>query len=169
MKRCARCQKELSLKAFHPKGPNRYQAHCKLCSYEYQREWYKENRQKVIDKNTKRKERYRAMGHVSWIKQLLDALARRRDIKLSPELKHGLATKLEKDLLETPYCPYTGEKLHPGVNTALDHRNPVSRFPKQAFLYKNFQWVSKRYNISKNDLTDDEFMILCKKVSKLDK
>lgn len=169
MKLCARCQKQLPLKAFHPKGVNRYQAHCKLCSYEYQREWYKINRRKQIDKNTKRKDRYRAMGHISWVKQLLYTMARSRNITITAEERAILAKKLEKDLLHTPYCPYTGEKLYPGINTALDHKNPISRYPKQALNYKNFQWVSKRYNVAKNDLTDDEFMILCKKISKLNK
>lgn len=167
MKTCSRCKKKLNLTAFHMKGRNNYQTHCKLCSYEYQREWYKENRERLIDKISKRKERYRLTGHISWIKNLLTTASRCRKITLSREEKHKLAVQLEKKLLATTHCPYTGEKLYPGVNVSLDHKNPVSRFPKQAFIAKNLQWVSKRYNIAKNDLTDDEFAILCKKVSKL--
>lgn len=62
-------------------------------------------------------------------------------------------------------CPYNGEYLVPGVNCWLDHRMPVSRFPELAKDPTNVEWVDKRINLAKGDMTPEEFLGLCKLVS----
>lgn len=61
-------------------------------------------------------------------------------------------------------CPYTGRVLIPGVNAALDHIMPVSRFPELANDPANVQWVSVEINRAKGSLTDVEFVALCASV-----
>lgn len=62
-------------------------------------------------------------------------------------------------------CPYTGRKLIPGVNTSLDHKNPKSRFKKQAGDVDNFEWVDTDVNTAKLAMMKDEFIALCKLVA----
>ncbi len=61
-------------------------------------------------------------------------------------------------------CPYSGEKLIPGVNMSLDHKYPVSRFPDYEHNLENVQWVSIKINQIKRDLTHDEFIVLVKQI-----
>lgn len=61
-------------------------------------------------------------------------------------------------------CPYTGEQLVLGLNAALDHRNPASRFPEEAKSLSNFQWIHKSVNSMKSDLTEEEFFALMKRI-----
>ena len=63
-------------------------------------------------------------------------------------------------------CPYTGEKLILGVNAWIDHILPRSRFPDQETSLDNLQWVSKKANLAKHNLTKDEFLDLCRLISK---
>ena len=62
-------------------------------------------------------------------------------------------------------CPYSGKKLVLGINASVDHINPKSRFPNQAFLLTNIEWVDISVNTIKADLTKDEFISLCKLIA----
>lgn len=61
-------------------------------------------------------------------------------------------------------CVYTNECLTPGVNMSLDHRVPRSRGGSDE--PENLQWVTKTINLSKNALTEDAFLNLCRAVVK---
>jgi hypothetical protein len=56
-------------------------------------------------------------------------------------------------------CAYSGEVLTPGLNASLDHKIPITRGGHISI--QNVQWVSKRVNTMKTDLTDTEFITLC--------
>ena len=60
-------------------------------------------------------------------------------------------------------CAYTGEQLVPGVNASLDHKTPVSRGGTHE--RRNLQWVTKRINSMKSDLTHEEFAALCQMIA----
>jgi hypothetical protein len=57
-------------------------------------------------------------------------------------------------------CSVTGEQLVPGVNASLDHITPVSKGGRTE--KSNLRWVTLQVNHIKWDLTDDEFLGLCR-------
>jgi len=59
-------------------------------------------------------------------------------------------------------CALTGAQLVPTVNATLDHILPQSRGGTHA--KSNLQWVTRRSNEAKNDLTTHEFLELCRSV-----
>lgn len=63
-------------------------------------------------------------------------------------------------------CPYTGESIEIGVNAELDHIKPKSRFPDLIDDLDNVEWVSSRINRAKHHLTKEEFVDLCRCVTK---
>jgi hypothetical protein len=62
-------------------------------------------------------------------------------------------------------CAYTRCVLIPGINAALDHRQPVSRFPELQGELSNVQWVDLTVNRMKTDMTDQEFRQICQEIS----
>lgn len=75
--------------------------------------------------------------------------------------------KLVKSILEKQNytCPYTGKKLVIGTNASIDHKNPRLRFPEQYSLIENIEWVDTFVNNSKNTMTKEEFIVLCKLIA----
>ena len=63
-------------------------------------------------------------------------------------------------------CAYSDEKLVLGVNASLDHIVPISQRPDLKSDVSNVQWVSRRMNVIKNDLTESEMYALFKSVLK---
>jgi len=166
MKKCNSCKQLLPASNFHKRGIG-LQGQCKLCRNAYKKLWYAQpaNRRKVIDRVAQDKIKYRMHGGITWVKSLLRNRGRTPkwstfDHITSEEL-HTLSLKLVKRLQAHPICPYTGIKLIPGVNIALDHKMPVSRQPELMFSIRNLQWVSKTYNRAKHDMTDQEFYDFC--------
>lgn len=60
-------------------------------------------------------------------------------------------------------CPYTGAELAPDDSTEMDHKVPISRGGTNDL--SNLQWLSRRANQAKADMTHDEFVALCALVS----
>jgi hypothetical protein len=75
--------------------------------------------------------------------------------------------KLIKKLLKDQnfMCPYSGRELVLGFNASMDHINPKSRFPEQAHLLENLEWIDIEVNSAKRDLTKEEYVSLCKLVA----
>ena len=61
-------------------------------------------------------------------------------------------------------CALTGEKLRPGDNASLDHI--VAKAKGGETVRSNLRWVSYDSNMAKRDLSDAEFVALCRKVVK---
>ena len=59
-------------------------------------------------------------------------------------------------------CSVTGERLIPGFNASLDHIMPVSKGGSSA--RSNLRWVTSTINHMKWDLTDEEFVRMCRVV-----
>lgn len=62
-------------------------------------------------------------------------------------------------------CYYTGKKLVLGVNAGLDHLKPRSRFKHLKDSIDNLVWCDTKVNVAKRDLTNDEFIDVCKLVA----
>lgn len=91
----------------------------------------------------------------------------RRRAKLPNDISTGhIATALEKMYLAHPYCPYTGEKFELGFNVNLDHKIPIYQRPDLGLDINNLQWVSKKYNMVKGDMTHEELLEFCRKLLK---
>ena len=60
-------------------------------------------------------------------------------------------------------CRYTGEVLIPGKTASLDHIIPTSRGGTHD--PGNLQWVTKRINSMKGNLTHDELVALCRQIA----
>jgi CRISPR/Cas system Type II protein with McrA/HNH and RuvC-like nuclease domain len=75
------------------------------------------------------------------------------------------ATKLFwKWIQQRGRCAYTGRKLLPDSSTHLDHIIPQSK--GGANHPDNLQFICSAANIAKSDLSHDEFITLCKDISK---
>jgi hypothetical protein len=76
--------------------------------------------------------------------------------------------KCDKSILEKLWidqngiCPYLGEKLYPGETASLDHITPRDSGGSSNKL--NLQWVHKKVNTAKSNLSHSEFISLCKQV-----
>ena len=81
--------------------------------------------------------------------------------KISLDERVHLSELLYKQLLEQPTCPYTGDKLIPRSNCNLDHKVATSK-GGAVYDINNLQFVSRRYNQAKHDMTDQEFYDFCK-------
>lgn len=69
-----------------------------------------------------------------------------------------------KELLEkqSNECFYSGEKLTPGINASLDHLDPLTR--DGSLSLDNVRWVSSKVNRMKTDMTDVEFITMCREI-----
>lgn len=81
------------------------------------------------------------------------------------EARIQLSEQLYELLLQRPNCPYTGTPLIPTVDCNLDHKIPLSR-GGQKWEINNLQFVSRQYNMAKNNMTDDEFLSFCQLIVK---
>lgn len=60
-------------------------------------------------------------------------------------------------------CAYTGETLILGINASIDHKIPQCR--GGGHNIENLQWVSKRINRNKYNLTHEEFVAECANIA----
>ena len=63
-------------------------------------------------------------------------------------------------------CPYSGRKLVPGVNAAVDHIRPHAHHPELRGELSNIQWVDEVVNRMKQDLEHKDFIALCALIAK---
>ena len=153
MKRCCRCKTNKHLSEFNKSRSNKdgFDSRCRNCQ------------------NAKRKqEQLDAVDFVNhpkqaktWIRNTLHTWG--PGITLAERVI--LSELLYKQLLERPVCPYTGDNLIPRSNCNLDHKLATSK-GGAVYDIKNLQFVSRRYNMAKNDMTDQEFLEFCKLISK---
>jgi hypothetical protein len=61
-------------------------------------------------------------------------------------------------------CAYTGIKLVPGKNASVDHTASIFDAPHRAADITNLQWVTKRINASKHNLSHRPFIQMCRDV-----
>ncbi len=66
--------------------------------------------------------------------------------------------------LQNGKCYLTGRKLIFGLNAGIDHIIPRSKNKNLISDIRNIRWVDKKVNEIKRDLTDKEFVKLCKDV-----
>lgn len=77
--------------------------------------------------------------------------------------QHWMALR-EKLAAQEWRCAYTGTLLVLGVNDALDHVLPASRYLDLASDPGNVEWVTRQINEMKRDRTPDEFLCLLRDI-----
>ena len=69
-------------------------------------------------------------------------------------------------LSQNKSCMYCDRELILGENMEIDHKLPKSRFEDVVVYQKdNVQFLCHQCNVTKNDMTDSEFITFCKKVA----
>lgn len=170
---CYKCNLEQPLISFTKNRTKKdgLNLECKKCSSVRSLAWKKDNPQRA-----------RANDRINQAKRLEHGLCRSCSNTLMPNHnrmceKHwyiqaadtamGKGTtingaKLREKMVRQNYmCPYTGEKLVPGVNAHLDHIYPRHRFPELEGEMDNLEWVSETVNLAKQVMTKDEFISFC--------
>ena len=90
---------------------------------------------------------YISMCKQCWFKQMSYASTKSREHSID----------IENLFIRQNYkCIYTGEELIPGKNASIDHIIPKSKGGNNDI--SNLQWVSKKINNAKRDMTHEEFV-----------
>jgi len=163
---CKKCGYELLLEDFYVLGgdPKRAQSWCKSCVITYAQKSRKKIWNKRIEKGLCRECGKPTLIHSKRFCEFHYIASMIRNA-----IGHGskeVALRLYDKLYSQNFtCPYTGEKLVLGVNAWIDHILPRSRFPGQETSLDNLQWVSKKANKAKHNLTKNEFISFCKLIA----
>lgn len=127
---------------------------------------------KVCNRNNLQYRRHKAQNYIaepkaaiSYIREILRTTVQDNQIILSPIQRYRLSKQLYKKLLNNPKCRYTGENLVPRVNLSLDHIKPIARGGRH--VISNLEWISRRANQAKTDMTPEEFYLFCETALKL--
>jgi len=176
-KKCGRCKAYLPLDNFRKDVRYRYErvSWCRKCHIEYQREHRKKHRKQYNAMNSRWAKRQLEKGlcchcrnkrlpHSNyWCEEhYIRQVAYKRLQNASYDTYKILLNKFNA---QNRKCPYTDEPLEFGVNTHLDHILPVNTFPELQCDVNNVEWVSKRANRMKADMTKEEFYNTCKYIS----
>src|SRR5580692_3911251 len=161
VKICIKCDKKLPLRWFSKDrtASDGLQNKCKLCRKEYYKTHsgaMKQASQKHAVEWSHRARAGEPTAVKHWIRHGLYKLSNNK------ELVWQLAEKLHKKYRKHPYCPFTGVRLIPGINTHLDHIHPRSLRPDLLLDIKNLRFVSADYNIARRVMTDDQFADFCR-------
>ena len=81
-------------------------------------------------------------------------------------LRDGKKWKILLNILEKQKyrCVYSGVELKLGLNTALDHIRPRSKFPELMYNIDNFQWLYRAVNRMKSNLIEEDFLEIIKTI-----
>lgn len=82
-------------------------------------------------------------------------------------LKNDSRWKELKDLFysQNQECYLSGKKLILGINASLDHIIPISKGGSFDDI-KNLAWMDEPSNYAKNNLSNEEFILLCNRIAK---
>lgn len=136
-----------------------------------EQKWRERNREKVTEKNRRYVKQRLISGKCAqcnspripnhkkscerhWFANVAGDHFRKYSMKYGEELKAIMERQNYK-------CPYTGKDIGPGF-AHLDHILPKSRFPELNDDLNNLQWVAPEVNLSKANLTHEEFVAMCK-------
>ena len=177
LRKCEKCGKEhpATLEFFNPRyngkrpslGPIYLSRKCRDCNKKYANEYSKKNNARVKinarrsrDNHKLKKLCRRCNGTPLENSQLCEKhwfMGMARNAGLQESIKDGALVK--KVLEDQNYtCPYTGEKLVPGLNCSLDHKLPRSRYPELTNDISNLEWTTILVNRSKYTMTKEEYI-----------
>jgi hypothetical protein len=161
-KRCSKCKKVLPFSEFH-KAKDRPDGHkywCKKCvsiasKLRSKREYHRRRKANICTKCNK-----------PALQNLHSCL---KHYFYDTSYNHFGTSKYWKELMDIAgkqdyICPYSGLQLIPGVNMSLDHKRPVSRFPKQKTDLNNVQFCDMTVNQAKHAMTEDEFLAFIERI-----
>jgi len=153
---------------------------CRECERAYQRAKYAENpdlirkrkRESMAKSRSESPERHRrqqrdwhARNREQNLKKMREYSGRRFFWTKAMKLR-GASRASHKELAclwrsQRGACALTGRKLH--RDAQLDHKTPRARGGGDEI--ENLQWLSPAVNLAKRDLTDSEFIALCREVA----
>lgn len=155
-------------------NPSGHAQWCKVCATASAREWQSRNKERVRSLQRQRQKQRLAEGmcehcrsarlpnhSLNCEKHYLAHIAKKALGRATLADIAALKAQLEKQGFK---CPYTGEHLILGLNAHLDHKFPVSRFPHLRGDLSNLEWVTRRANLAKGDMTKMEFLAFCRTV-----
>lgn len=158
---CAKCNQEFELsennfykRSNRPKKP--FDSYCKKCRLIIGKKYY----QKSIDAGkcpycSKKSLEHTVHCFVCYFKNL--------SYKTFGNSKSWV--KIAEVVYKQNYiCPYTGDKLIPGLNMSLDHIIPHKGNKRLKADINNLQFVRYEINMAKHKMSHDEFIKMCKKV-----
>lgn len=180
IKKCTKCEEVKEINNFHKLNSkfskSKYSRVCKECKQQTDAAYYKRNRIKIISKNQEyycnNRERIAEQGKVRYNKRVEDsylsillqscrgnARKRNREFSLTKELIIDLLKKQDNK------CYYSGEEL--SLDRKLFNTVSVDRVdPQKGYTEDNVVLCCYRVNVVKNNLTHDDFVELCTKISK---
>lgn len=161
-KTCSACLSSFSFDQFYKATKtDRLEAYCKKCSNKISNKTKESQKFSRIERGLCKFCNNTKLPYQNQVceKHYLVAIAARVLGKADNFMVQELQEKLKS---QNWLCPYTGDKLILGLNTHLDHKFPVSRYPERATDMDNLEWVSKRANLAKSDMTPEEFIDFCK-------
>lgn len=133
-------------------------------------DWYKQLREtdpvgykNLMDhKNKRRNENYakypEKFAQSKFSKQRAEAIRRGYSWELTKEQVHDM-------IINTKICSISGLPLSLAVN-AVDGSSIDRIDNDKGYFIENVQVVSKRVNVAKNTMTDEEFIVMCESVVK---
>tara|TARA_A100001515_G_C4551270_1_gene203503 strand:- start:182 stop:901 length:720 start_codon:yes stop_codon:yes gene_type:complete len=141
---CFYCKEEKEISEFSPRSdsPGKYRSVCKCCKNDKQRDNY-----------YKRK----AANPFVFRSQKIKFAAQRKGIpyNLTPEFLKGIWTGL---------CPVSGEEIfiptEPGLRTDPNAAELDRFVPERGYVKGNVTWISRKYNMKKQNSTLDELRSL---------
>ncbi len=186
MKICKICHSEKSLDEFYrdKRFPNSISGRCKKCQNGINKKYYNKNKEKILAQS---KERYKKSDKThrddKRTERVNNGLC---EVCGNPTLpyykrkceKHYFAAlsidffgnnkhadELRQLLKKQDYtCPYSGQKLVPGVNLSLDHKLPKSKFPELANKIENLQFCDRLVNNAKYTMSEKEFIVFIDRI-----
>ena len=178
---CKKCKKEKELKEFYfRKKQNRYEYSCKECErkrlkqyYNYDKEksneYYKKNKNKILERRRKYEKRKRKEDEVFKLKMDLRTktlhyfINKNDDYNLMKKIIGCGQKEFTNYLLNTFYINY-GYKYNKNEKVNIDHIKPLKLAKTkeeviEAFYYKNLQLLKEKDNIQKGTKIINDYNI----------
>lgn len=174
-KQCSKCKNILDLSLFSKNKTKKdgLDNYCKKCASERTLNWISNNKEKHKNNQIKARRKRIKKG---LCRHCLKKSLEHSDLCLDHWYRkvsrnHFKIEKYWKELKDIAEkqsykCVYTDEILIPGLNMGLDHKKSQKNNPELKDDIANLQWVTKKINVIKNELSHHEFIDLCNAISK---
>lgn len=158
--KCVSCEIEKPVKEFVQDKNSKlgFRKRCKEC----QRPLWKAQKEQDKDGQNRRMRSFRST--------IKGAIQTSRGASLQRAKKDGLPHNVSTEYLQNLFkeqkglCALSGEKMFPKAGWFSPSLDKI--IPEKGYVEGNVQWLTKRVNLIKNNLNNDEFIELCNKIVK---